>query len=395
MDLRTFRGRTVDEARRAAVAALGEDAVVVSARRVPRLGLGGFLGGVDVELAVAPQEAAGRPDAPAADGGESTAAPTRLRDDAGDLRTEIQREIRELRGAAQNATSSTPELEVELSALRAAVERLGEPDLAPRGNAIARFVRDVGLEGKAAVAATKAIKAAPTGPLREMLRDALTELVTVAPWPLGDTGRLLITLVGPAGVGKTTTAAKLGARAILEQERSVAFVSCDGFRVGAFEQLQRFAGLLGAASYAVESPAEFRQVLDNEGASIIIVDTAGLAPGTQGSLPILAAAEPPGRRSRARTGGRSRHTLLTLPAALRATDALRFAREYRAYCPTALAITKLDETASPVGLVHGPVAIALPVSVLCGGQRVPEDVSPATRGAILDALVPRGRARDE
>jgi flagellar biosynthesis protein FlhF len=390
MNLRTFRGRTLEAAREAATAALGEDAVVVSSRRVPRGGIVGVLGMTDVEVTVAPG------DGPSNAGPAPAPLQTRLTpspDDVSSLRTELHQELRSLKGAAENGTAKTPELEAELAALRAAVEKLGEPDLVPRANAIARFVRDTGLEGRAAGAITKALRAAPVGPLRELLRDAIADLVTVAPWPLADDGPLLITMVGPAGVGKTTTAAKLGAQAIIEQERSVAFVSCDGFRVGAFEQLERFAALLGATVHAAQSPAEFRHVLETETAAVVIVDTAGLPPDAQDVIP-LTAAEPKGRRSRAKPVTRARHTLLTLPAALRAVDAQRISKDYAIYAPTALAITKQDDTSSPVGLVHGPVATGLAISVLCAGQRVPEDISPATSGAILDALVPRGRPRD-
>jgi flagellar biosynthesis protein FlhF len=73
-------------------------------------------------------------------------------------------------------------------------------------------------------------------------------------------------------------------------------------------------------------------------------------------------------------------------------DAAAVAQSFAALEPTALAVTKLDETAAPSGLLHGPAASGLPVSVLCAGQRVPEHVAPATAGAILDYLVPRAGA---
>jgi flagellar biosynthesis GTPase FlhF len=85
--------------------------------------------------------------------------------------------------------------------------------------------------------------------------------------------------------------------------------------------------------------------------------------------------------------------LLTLPASVRAEDAVRFYKEYALTGPTALVITKLDETVAPAGIVHGAIAAKLPISVLCFGQNVPDDIAPATTGAILDYLLPKGTRR--
>jgi flagellar biosynthesis protein FlhF len=91
--------------------------------------------------------------------------------------------------------------------------------------------------------------------------------------------------------------------------------------------------------------------------------------------------------------GFTRHVLVCMPAATRAVDATRIAKAFSAASPTAIAITKLDETDSPSGLVHAAFAAKLPLSVLCAGQRVPEDIAPATMGAVLDAVIPRTQAR--
>jgi len=63
-------------------------------------------------------------------------------------------------------------------------------------------------------------------------------------------------------------------------------------------------------------------------------------------------------------------------------------RDFATTRPTALAVTKLDETDAPAGIVHAVFATRLPVSTLCAGQRVPEDIAEATDGAIADYLFP-------
>jgi flagellar biosynthesis protein FlhF len=85
--------------------------------------------------------------------------------------------------------------------------------------------------------------------------------------------------------------------------------------------------------------------------------------------------------------------LLCVPASIRAVDAARVARLYGVLSPTSLVSTKLDETEAPAGLVHAAWAARLPYSVLCFGQRVPEDVGPATAATLLEYLTPRGRGK--
>ena len=68
-------------------------------------------------------------------------------------------------------------------------------------------------------------------------------------------------------------------------------------------------------------------------------------------------------------------------------------KTFSALDPTALVVTKLDETTAPSGLLHGSTASGLPVSVLCAGQEVPEHIAQATLAAILDQLVPRAGSR--
>ena len=117
-------------------------------------------------------------------------------------------------------------------------------------------------------------------------------------------------------------------------------------------------------------------------ADMVIVDTAGREP-TEPNCVELALAEPRGWQTR------SRHILLCLPAALRACDTGQFVDQHRLAMPTGLCITKLDLTTSPGALVLASDASKLPVTTLCNGQRVPEDIAPATAGSILDNLVPR------
>ena len=105
-----------------------------------------------------------------------------------------------------------------------------------------------GIEGALArELATGATKVARRGreALRAFLSGRIKERLTVTPSLLTDPAPRVIACVGPTGVGKTTTLAKLAARARLDHGRSVGVISLDTFRVGAVEQWQRYANLMG------------------------------------------------------------------------------------------------------------------------------------------------------
>jgi len=301
-------------------------------------------------------------------------------DEIAALRVEVRTEVRALRGAMSRPRANS-ELNAELAALRAAVDQLlAEPK---KGDAFASLVRTRGIEGAAAAALSRAGKTKSGKSSEDRLADAITSMVEVAPWPIAREGRSLLALVGPAGVGKTTTAAKLGARAI-RKNKTVAFISCDSYRVGALDQLRRYAELMESEFHAVTSPEELLTVIMGITADLIIVDTSGRA-ALHGSVEAMLGDD----RLRLSTSLK-RHVdvMLCAPAALRAPDAGRIARDFSSTDPTSLCVTKLDETDQPSALVHAPFATKLPIATLCFGQRVPEDVGSATHAEIITRLVP-------
>lgn len=301
-------------------------------------------------------------------------------DEIAALRAEVRTEVRALRGAIGRPRPNV-ELSVEIAALRSAVDQLlAEPK---KGDQYAALVRSTGIEGAAAAALSRGGKTKAGKANEERLAEAITALVEVTPWPIACEGRSLVALVGPAGVGKTTTAAKLGARAI-RKNKTVAFISCDSYRVGALDQLRRYAELMESEFHAVTSPDELLTVILGITADVIIVDTSGRAV-EQGSVEAMLGDE---RIRQSATLKRHVEVMLCAPAALRAPDAARIARDFSATEPTSLCVTKLDETDQPSALVHAPFATKLPVSTLCFGQRVPEDIGPATHTEIVRRLVP-------
>jgi flagellar biosynthesis protein FlhF len=195
----------------------------------------------------------------------------------------------------------------------------------------------------------------------------------------------VIFCVGNTGVGKTTTLAKLVARARLELRRSVSVISLDSYRVGALEQWQRYASLLGISFFAEQRASDVRMRVADSRSDFVFIDTAGKSPScgpedwpVPECLNALAAADP--------------EVLLVMPASTRGRDAERQVELYREARVTGLVVTKLDETPEPGGTLHAALPNRIPFVYLCDGPRVPEDIQTASRANVVDAVL-RGSVR--
>jgi len=256
---------------------------------------------------------------------------------------------------------------------------------------VAKVLADIGLEGAAALAITRGVhwtEGTSDLELRERIRAQIAVYAHAALSPLVTTNagqKSLVILVGPAGVGKTTTAAKFAARAAAAG-RSVSILSCDGYRVAAYEQLHRYAEILDVSFDMATTPEELANSVATSTTDFVIVDTAGRMSADADTPEWLRNAAFQALAEAAR--GRELNTLLCLPASVRAVDAEFLARGYATLKPTSLAITKLDETLVPSGLVHAAHATRLPVTLLCDGTHIHDNFHEATTDAILDHLLP-------
>ena len=311
-------------------------------------------------------------------------------DEIARLRAELRGETRALRSKMARPRAPA-ELLAEIAALRAAVDELF---VAPkRADAITQLIRARGIEGACAAAlARRAKRKSNVGSVEDRLRSAAASLVRTAPWPATLSGKTrgIIALVGPAGVGKTTTAAKLAARARMAR-KSVALVSCDSFRVGAVDQLAAYAELMDVRMHFATNQAELIEIVSNERAEVVIVDTSGRAIEADATEAALSSPE----IVELAKSQRQLDVVLCVPASLRAADATRVARDFAIAQPTSFAVTKLDETDTPAGIAHAAFVTRLPLTIVTAGQRVPEDIHAAANediGAHLFPSSPRGLA---
>jgi flagellar biosynthesis protein FlhF len=365
VQFQSFRGSDVSEALSQVRAVLGPDAVIRTTREV-RTGSGPFDRGY-VEIEAAAGEPRARAARPAASPPNAAAV------------TRGERDAFALPKAPKASAPQSADVNREIAQLKAAVEAL-QAACSPRARALG-YLQAAGIEG---TLATELAAGAPRSPKTGMgawFRKRLGERLRVVPSLIDRPGRQLIACVGPTGAGKTTTLAKLAARARLDRERSVGVISMDTYRVGAVEQWQRYARLIGVSFQPARDAEALERAIDSLDTDIILVDTEGHVPG----------GEAPGQKLIGAVNhayGYEPHVLLVVPAWLRGGDVDRLLRSYAAPRPTAVVATKLDEAARAGGVLHACLPTDTPLAFLCDGPRVPEDVEDASVAAILDRVFP-------
>jgi flagellar biosynthesis protein FlhF len=379
VQFQNFRGADVTEALSQVRTVLGPDAVIRATRRVPG---GGPLDRGYVEIEAARGEAPVRAFRP--ESAEPRVRPARLGE------TKPKSEPRPARPASAPSTpkgatlgkgAPVGDLNREIAELKAAVEAL-QAACTPRARALG-YLHASGVEGnlanELAAGAPRSTKhGLASGP---WLRKAIAERLRVVPSLIARPGQQLIACVGPTGAGKTTTLAKLAARARLDLGRSVGVISLDTFRVGAVEQWQRYSRLIGLPFHAARDADEFERALGSMDPEILLVDTEGQLPGDPLPMQRLAA-------SLERAAGWDKNVLLAVPAWLRGGDVDRLVRSYEAPRPTAVVATKLDEATRAGGLLHACLPTSTPLAFLCDGPRVPEDIFEPEAQGVVELIFP-------
>ena len=187
-------------------------------------------------------------------------------------------------------------------------------------------------------------------------------------------------LVGPTGVGKTTTLAKLASQAVLKNKLNVGLISIDTFRVAAVDQLREYANLLGVEIAVVFTQKEMeRQIEKFKEKDLILIDTQGRGPFDQEGIREI---------EKILNSIPEINVILNVPAGVRKDDAVNIYNSFKGIDPSCLIITKADETRTCDGLTTLFDLAGAPVIYITNGQRVPEDIEPASSGLITAMIVP-------
>jgi flagellar biosynthesis protein FlhF len=366
-----FEGATMRDAIAKVKADLGDQAVIISTRQIRK----GLLGSA-VEISAAIDNDDAEPampfPGPSHTGSQHQAPPPppRVEVDIEKQIAPLRSELRSLRALVRTAGEGrgTTELRAEVAALRRLIETMYRPVAAPT-------------------------PAAPAAPTWTPPRRATTQHPAVAPpdaaparrptarheAPLtaGSTSAAVM-LVGPTGAGKTTTIAKLAARAALIDGRRVSLVTLDNYRVGGVDQIRTFAELIGVPVQVAETPADLAHLID-PGNDLTLIDTAGRSPRDHAVIEELAS----------HLEGLDIEVHLVVPAASSTAQIDELIQRYGALSPVRLLFTKLDECDHAPELALAPARTRLPITWVTTGQAVPEDIEQPTDARVLE-LASRG-----
>lgn len=188
--------------------------------------------------------------------------------------------------------------------------------------------------------------------------------------------------VGPTGVGKTTTLAKLAAYYLVHQEKKVGLITIDNYRIGAVEQLKTYAQLMDIPIEAVMSPQGLREAVNKmDDMDIIMIDTAGRNSKNTfqvGELQSFLKVMP------------EPTVFLVLSVTTKSSDLANIVNNFQPTNYNALIFTKLDETSTYGNMLNVAYHTSLPVAFLATGQKVPEDLELPTEEQLANLILGDG-----
>jgi flagellar biosynthesis protein FlhF len=362
--VRTFRAPDPRSALDAVKAALGREAVILETREV-----GGLLGRPEIEVTA--MRSLDGPLPPTTPAPANPAAPATPADQG--LATEVtalRRVVEELRARLSNPQPDAREGEGP------------RPTIPPEAVQLCRRLTRRGVEEHLAEElieeGLRSNRRVPAASLEETVRGLVARRLNAAhpPWERTDRRRVMA-LVGPTGVGKTTTVAKIAARALLESRLRVGLITVDTYRIGASEHLGRYGEIMGLKTQiARDVPSLMAAVGRVSECDLVLIDSAGRSEvetiaaqvGMLRAVPDI-------------------ELHLVLSAASGAREIGAAARRHRELGIQRLMFTKLDEADGPGSILSAIAALPRPLSCATNGQRVPDDLQAASGPFLVDQVV--------
>ncbi len=189
----------------------------------------------------------------------------------------------------------------------------------------------------------------------------------------------IIALVGPTGVGKTTTTAKLAAMYALNRGNKVALITMDIFRVGAVEQLKTYTKIMGIPLDVASTPKELERAVErNSDCDLILIDTAGRSHKDSDKLEEM--------KGFLQTTVQS-DIYLCLSATTKDRELEEILNRFSIFDVSKVVFTKLDECESFGCIVNLLIKANLQIAYFTNGQRVPEDIEVATSEKLAELIL--------
>lgn len=366
MEIKTFRAKTMQQALDLVRREMGPEATVLHTRELNANLIGRMFRGRQFEIAASSEVRV-----PARLAQTSALEPdytARYRDDFQQQQDDGLQELHALAAQLQHVDHHSEqqlpetlfdvytdliESDIEESVAQELIERLRhEPQLNPRDASAFRAT------------------------LAQILED---ELHVAGPITASSGQGRIVALVGPTGVGKTTTIAKLAANYRLRENKRVGLITVDTYRIAAVEQLRTYAEIIDLPMEVVSTPREMREAKARmSDLDLVLMDTAGRSPRDEVRIQEL-------KSMLAEAAPEEVHLVLSAVGGARslASTAERFAT----VGTTAMIVTKLDEATALGNLISVTRRSGLPVSYLTDGQNVPDDIQIAHSRTLAELIL--------
>ncbi len=217
-------------------------------------------------------------------------------------------------------------------------------------------------------------------------KQLINSVATIDPFEAIDNGvklPMVFSFIGPTGVGKTTTLAKIAARLKINRDYKVGIISLDTYRIGAYEQIKTYAEIIDVPLMNAQNRDELefarRQLRECD---ILLVDTVGRNFLVKNHIYELLEFFP---------DSMAVNHLLVLSATSKDNDLSRLIRLFAPFKIKGLIFTKLDETLTYGNVINQLLRFPYPVAFFCDGQKVPEDIEEATERSIVRLVFPSKR----
>lgn len=389
MKVKTFRGRSVQQAISKIKAEIGPDAIIMSTKRVPKNRANPYGEQVFEVIASLPDP----------EPVEEEVFET-LRPMAEKRRPEIQEkkvsnkyiDLDETETVTKHKDYSSDEIFKELSVIKDMLfkfpgnegfpeEVLNFPGVSSVYSMLIENGVSQGLARKiimTAYAKEKDGNASIESFRKTVFMEMISKIEVIDPFESTDKTTIAAAFIGPTGVGKTTTIAKIAAELTLNEGKKVGLVSVDNYRVGALKQLETYAAILGIPCMPAFEKDELEKAVSRmRTKDVVLIDTAGISSFDEEKLTEL-------KNIFETSMPVSTHLVLSLTSSL---DNLReSSKNFAELNPSSYVFTKLDEIGKKGALLDQLDFMNLPVSFLANGQKVPEDIERAGKKTILKKI---------
>ncbi len=390
MIIKKFIGKTEEEATAAAKSELGDGVVIMNVKNAKKKGIAGWFGAKQVEVTVALES-------------DNSASARVVRSEAVSRNAEkLENQVKATQTAVSVMSESSQNIEKKLDSLQnLLVNQLKQNEPAQEEASAApkepekkneeeksavseqdKFIRllyNTMLESEVDEKYANEILAdvekerKPNLPIDYILANVYQKMILkfgkaqgIAP---AEKGPKIVVFMGPTGVGKTTTIAKIASKYAVEEHKRIALLTADTYRIAAAEQLRVYANILEVPFRVIYSVGEAKEAIaEYADCDYIFVDTAGHSHKNeeqmQNSAELYEVFQEAGECQ----------SFLVLSATTKYRDLLKIASGYNGIGAYQLIFTKLDETSTLGNLLNVKLYTGIPVAFVTCGQNVPDDI---------------------